>query len=205
MTITDYYGPWGHSGQSKSYTTAPAQCHYEQTTTAQITALDIALSPNLGSAQSGGSRWVGGASFAESTVQSGIKPFLPSGATAVAIRVRSAGGPVMVGRTLTDGCGPDTTGASSANRKCFGASQLENLTTGIALLAVGLVLLCGPAVTICLLCGVCVLIINTLRGRNATATQQQYINMGDVAEPPVAVAVAAAVAKPVVAQAYLVE
>ena len=197
VTITDYYGPWGHSGQSKSYTTAPAHCDYEQTTTTQITALDIALSADLGSAQSGGSRWVAGASFAESTVVSGTKPFPAGVPTTVSIGVRSAGGPVMVGRTLTNGCGPDTTGASKKNRACFGASQLQNLTEGIALLAAGLVLLCGPAVLICLLCGACVFIINKLRGGSA-ATQQQYSSMSGVAayEPPVAAA------KPIVAQAY---
>ena len=194
VSMVTMYGPWGHKGVYPSYSTTPARCDWNETSTTTITRLDIALGDGL-MATSGGSRWVSGSSFAEQTTVHGITPLSGESIT-IAIVLRAAGGPVMQGRRITKGCGPDKANSSSA--KCFGASQTENLSVGAALLVVGLTLICGPLLCLCALCGCCLLVVNRIRGRKGSMTSVSgmsdiagsgnYAPAGEGYQPPVAYA-----------------
>ena len=150
--MSSYYGPWGVAGSYPQYHQSEARCSYTETDTTQVTQLAISLSGN-GAATNQGAAWDADEKrFKEMTTVTGDVPLDMSSPVPVQILVRSEDGPVIAGRRITNGCGPVISPSMPMpSHGCFGATQGQNLSAGILLIAVGAVMLCGPMICMALI------------------------------------------------------
>lgn len=143
IEMNDYYGPWGHQGTYPTYKQEEAQCNYIKTSTSQVSEVAIRMDESGTSAQTGGASWAG-TQFVEQTVTHGNTP-LPDQPVPVSVLVRSEAGPIIQGRTITDGCGPVVaSGEKHPSKSCFGKTQGENFASGLAYLIAGIIMVGAP-------------------------------------------------------------
>lgn len=182
VTMSKYYGPWGHvQGSYPTYTQKEATCEYSKTTTTKVLSLDLALDADATTALTTGSKWATGHLFQEQTTVGGTTPFTKIAATVdIQINVRSSVGPMMEGIQLTNGCGPSPPVPTTSSGHCFGPTQGENFQAGMILLVIGGLLFCGPIVMAYF---VAKGIINCLNGGSSSqnnTTYQPLINDANV-------------------------